>query len=90
VYNNVVQNKAKTAAESKKTEITKLTGMFDFETQVLGPSPAFIPKLNNKFYYQISLKLLTKNEKDISAFTKELSNLLNDEWSIDINPADLI
>jgi primosomal protein N' (replication factor Y) len=90
VYNNVVQNKAKTATESKKKEIQKLAEEFNFKIIILGPSPAFIPKLNNKYYYQITLKLLTKNEKVITSFTKKLNGILNEEWSIDIDPSDLI
>lgn len=62
----------------------------DYEFKILGPSPAFIPKMNNKYYFQITLKLFNTDEQDILNIGNILSKLSNNEWSIDIDPTDLL
>jgi len=82
LYNNESNDKAELEAE-------RVAGLMS-EYSLLGPSPAFIPKLSGKYRYQIVLKVKVENEKDFVKTVHKVAKLLNDNWSIDVDPVSLI
>lgn len=77
MYNDESQNKAFSAAEGDKKKLTSYT--------VLGPTPSFIPKINNKFRYLLILKL---DDQKLAKFLEEIAGDL--QGIIDVNPQSLL
>ena len=73
LYNNESQTKA-------EAEAARVAGLLS-DYRIIGPSPAFIPRLNGKYRYQI----LVKDNP-----TKIIAEITNDNWLIDIDPVSLI
>jgi len=81
LYNNVSINEA-------ETEPIKVAEMLS-EYDIIGPSPAFIPKLSGKYRFQITVKSKS-SEDDFKKEVKHISTLLNDNWSMDVDPVSMI
>jgi primosomal protein N' (replication factor Y) len=88
MYNNpvldIAEDKAKTLADQIKRRINKP------KVILIGPSPAFLPKLAGKYRWQIILKILSHNEKVIISLVKQIEELTKNEWSIDVDPIGII
>jgi len=82
LYNNDSQEKSETEA-NRLAELLR-------EIPMIGPSPAFIPRLNSKYRYQITLKVNAPKEANFIKVVGKVSKLINDNWSIDIDPVSLI
>lgn len=84
MYNNSAAIKAKeeTLAVYKKLckEIDK------YALSVIGPSPSLLPKIANKYRWQIIIKIDSAKDEDIININKILLKFLNNDWSIDVNP----
>ena len=70
-------NESQTAAEAEATKVAEKL----HEYELVGPSPAFIPRLAGKYRYQIVVK---------GECAAELGKIVNDNWSIDVDPVSLI
>lgn len=87
LYNNVVQNKAKEEADRVYDE---LTNSISNTVEIIGPSPAFIPKMNNKYYYQIILKIDKNESLNITKVIETIKKITKSTWTIDIDPENLL
>lgn len=84
-YSHADSQKAEKEAEKIVNSIEKELGETGIE--ILGPVPAFIPKIANKYRWHVVLKI--KKESDINIILKKIKpNLVN--WTIDINPDNLL
>jgi len=82
LYNNESQTKS----EAEANHIAELLK----DIPMIGPSPAFIPRLNGKYRHQITLKVIAKKEADFTQTVGKVSKFINDNWSIDVDPVSLI
>lgn len=82
LYNNESLTKA-------EKEATRVAGLLS-DYPMLGPSPAFIPRLNGKYRFQITLKVASQSETEFTQVVGKAAELINDNWSIDVDPASLI
>jgi len=55
---------------------------------LVGPSPAFLPKINNLYRWQILLKV--GPDENLDAIAKKVVKYTGNKWKIDINPMGLI
>lgn len=90
LYNNVVQESAEAEAIKLSEEITKIFDKHSLGHSLLGPAPAFIPKRNGKYWWQIVIKLPGLDDNKIIDIIKLLREITNNDWSIDVDPSDLI
>jgi primosomal protein N' (replication factor Y) len=90
LYNNFDQNKAKSEAEEFINKVNEILSQNNIKYILLGPSPAFIPKKANNYYYQISIKILENTEEHIIQTVKLLNKITKNGWSIDVDPGDLL
>lgn len=84
MYNNKDIEQAKDDLESINERINLV---FNNSLDIVGPSPAFIPKIANKYRWQLVIK--TDDEKIINIVNK-LPDLLNNNWIIDVDPIGII
>lgn len=70
---------ARRAAELLAGTLGEIPGI-----ELVGPAPAFIPKLRTKYYYQIVLKAPDRPSLDPALV------LIPPGWSVDIDPEDLL
>lgn len=82
LYNNEVLEKAETEAK----RVAELIN----DEQIVGPSPAFIPKLAGKYRFQILVKARAKNEEDFTKLVHKISEITSNNWSIDVDPVSLL
>lgn len=68
-------------SNDKANEEAKRVANLLSEYSMIGPSPAFIPKLSGKYRYQIVIR-------DIPV--QEITKITDDNWSIDVDPVSLI
>lgn len=90
LYNKSVQDEAKNSSIEASEKIIKSFKQESLNFSLLGPAPAFIPKINNKYYFQIIIKLLEDDEDKVIKAAKLLNKTLDENWSIDIDPSDLL
>lgn len=84
IYNH--QNNLTAKKEAVKL-INQLRKIIRAKVEVLGPLPAFIPKVRGRFRWYIILKLplnISNEQKD------KLLGIVPDNWLIDINPDSLL
>jgi primosomal protein N' (replication factor Y) len=84
IYKNRDINIAQKKVDDLSRKIKEVS-LGNGEIEIIGPSPAFSPKINNNYIFQIIIKI--KNEK-ISI--KNILNLVPDDWIIDIDTLSLI
>ncbi|MCL4386885.1 MAG: primosomal protein N' [Patescibacteria group bacterium] len=86
IYRNKDQDKASKEASNLYSILEKkLKKQYNFNSiNILGPSPAFLSKLNGFYRWQIVVKF--REEKDKKAILNEIP----DDWQVDIDPVDLI
>ena len=93
----VVQSSQKDSAEKTALQIfSVLTGSIkdkysDVPVKILGPSPAVMPKVNNKYRYRLIIK--TKNGKRFRQLLREATAVKcerDTSVSIDVNPETII
>lgn len=78
-------------AEKEAARMAKILGpkTNDPAIQILGPSPAFMPKLAGKYRYQIVLKI--KGKEDLLKSTLEtIAKNYKSGWVVDVNPESLL
>ena len=81
LYNN--ESQAKAEIETKKVS----EALSDF--QIIGPSPAFIPKIAGKYRFQITIKTDVK-DTNFNKLISKITEITNDNWSIDVDPVSLL
>jgi primosomal protein N' (replication factor Y) len=79
-----------------KNELLKFKGLLEklFETkkidisqcELIGPNPAFIPKIKNQFYWQIILKI----KKDNQMIKNLIYPFIPSSFTVDVNPESLV
>ena len=81
------RNKDFAEKESKKMAI-KINALKLTAVQVLGPAPAYIPKVKNEYIWHIILKIKNtkKGEEEKSLVFKNIP----DNWTIDVSPENLL
>jgi len=82
LYNNA-------SFEHTKAEAERVAGLLADE-QIIGPSPAFIPKLAGKYRYQIIVRSKPGDETRFRELVKKIEKITNNNWSIDIDPVSLL
>lgn len=73
-------------AESKAIELKKILLKNFPNSQILGPAPAFIPRVKKKYIWQILVKL--KGEK--LKVKRLLSKIISPDWKVEVNPETLL
>jgi primosomal protein N' (replication factor Y) (superfamily II helicase) len=58
--------------------------------QVLGPNPAFIPKLANKYRYQVIIRAPKEKEKKLLLLGKLFRDSIKGGWTVDVDPDSLL
>jgi len=58
------------------------------DKSIVGPSPAFIPKLSGKYRMQILVKISPKD--NASEILSKILEITDNNWSIDVDPASLL
>ncbi|MEK7453036.1 MAG: primosomal protein N' [Patescibacteria group bacterium] len=85
----IYKNKDKNLAESEAFRVADKINKSNFKSiQILGPAPAYIPKIKNNYIWQIIIKI-----KNIDDSVKEKDILLKsipEGWIIDVNPISLL
>jgi len=88
LYNNVSEEKAK--VEAKKT-FDKLEKRFtDPNIEIIGPSPSFLPKVANKYRWQIIIKQNKINDIEKTNLIESIGLTIDKEWVIDVDPWGII
>ena len=84
MYNNSTENKAKNEAFTAYQKITAAISLNILT--LIGPSPSLLPKVANKYRWQIIIKVNSTKDEDIIKINKILHQILNQDWTIDVNP----
>ncbi len=56
--------------------------------ELVGPSPAFLPKIDGKYRWQILLKV--QGKENLDEFTEKVVKYTSSKWKIDVNPQGLV
>jgi primosomal protein N' (replication factor Y) (superfamily II helicase) len=83
VYADVKEEKAAYKAEQLAKQLLKKLEELELQAEILGPSTGLIPKLRNKWYYQI----LVRGEK---AVINQLLNVVPIDWKINVDPESAV
>jgi primosomal protein N' (replication factor Y) len=86
MYNNVVQSKS----EEATIKLCKTLKELHPEIEIIGPSPAFLPKISGKYRWQIVLKLADYKEEDTIKVVKEIKSLIDNNWTLDVDPTSTL
>jgi primosomal protein N' (replication factor Y) (superfamily II helicase) len=90
LYNNESNEEAETKA-TELAEILQNEGIYgQLGIETVGPSPAFLPRLNRNFRWQIALKITKPNENNQIKLIDYLEKNMDNNWSIDIDPVSLM
>lgn len=73
--------------ESTELEAKRVAELLENES-IIGPSPAFIPKLAGKYRWQIVVR--STDDQSLSKLTSSLTEITNNNWSIDVDPVSLL
>lgn len=90
LYNNESNQEAETQANTfaGKLLASELTGALGIE--IVGPSPAYLPKLNRSYRWQIALKVTKPSDPKQIELVNFIEKNTNNNWSIDIDPVSLM
>jgi primosomal protein N' (replication factor Y) len=75
--------------EHAKSEAERVSGLLAGENMI-GPSPAFIPKLSGKYRFQVTVKTNPKNDAEFTRLVQKITQITANNWSIDVDPASLL
>jgi primosomal protein N' (replication factor Y) len=82
VYNNSVQSYSeKAVCDLADAILKKHPGQ-----TIIGPSPAFRPKVAGRYRWQIVLKISGKTETEFIKIVSELKKLTDNNWVVDVDP----
>ena len=84
MYNNSTETKAKEEAFAIFDRLNAELGKYILS--MIGPSPSLLPKVANKYRWQIVIKVGSTKDEEIIKINKILQNVLNSDWTIDVNP----
>lgn len=82
LYNNESNDEVRQEAERVAEKLS--------HEQIIGPSPAFIPKLAGKYRYQITVKANPENKDEFIELINKVSEITANNWSIDVDPVSLL
>ena len=88
MYNNSTPEKAE--AEAKKTFSNLIKNITDPEIEAIGPSPSFLPKVANKYRWQILIKFSNRSDDEIIKLTNTIRKIIDKDWVIDVEPWGVI
>lgn len=80
LYNNESNDEAETEA--------KLIADILKNESIIGPSPAFIPKLAGKYRWQIVIR--SKDDDSVTKLVHKITEATSNNWSIDVDPVSLL
>jgi len=86
IYSHEKPEKAASGARSLQAQIVRVVGT-DFDGEIIGPSPAFLPKKAGKYYWHVIIKYNPATEQPRIT---ELLNQIPDDWTVDIDPFTLL
>ena len=83
-YKDTSDSEAKKEAKRLKKKIEeRITNQ---KVQVLGPAPNYVPKVANKYIWNLIVKTEPENQEE----KKKLGNLIPKEWQVDVNPIQVL
>ena len=85
VYKN--SDEKKCAMETEKMS-KKLIIILENSIEIIGTGACIMSKKGDKYYYQIIIKYLTKNDSEIKKALIGIKDLNN--WIVDVDPIDLL
>jgi len=88
MYNNSTPEQAEAGA--KKTFKNIIKDITDSEIEVIGPSPSFLPKVANKYRWQILIKFDNRTDDEIIKLTNKIRHIVDKDWVIDVEPWGVI
>jgi primosomal protein N' (replication factor Y) len=85
----IYKNKNKNLAESEAVRLSEKFKKLDMSNiQILGPAPAYIPKVRNEYIFQIIVKI--KISDDFENKKSILLKNIPEGWIIDVDPSSLL
>jgi primosomal protein N' len=61
--------------------------LFNNTLNIIGPSPAFIPKKAGRYWWQLIIKT---DEKQLIDVINKLSDIMTTDWIMDVDPIGMI
>ncbi len=86
LYNDASNEEAKTQAEVLAKSLTKVLQENQINAKVVGPAPAFIPKVRGKYRWQITLKMPYETNGNFEELYKLIIQTITKGWIIDVDP----
>ncbi len=86
VYQHSRQSKAEQSAQKLAQKLQRLIVREKLAVRLLGPAPAFIPRIRRRYRYQIILMFTSR--KQVSKET--VLKLVLPDWTIDVDPESLL
>jgi len=83
-YKGSEDSKTKKEAQRVKEKIEKR--IKDQKVQVLGPAPNYVPKVENKYIWNLIVKTEPENQKA----KQKLRTLIPKDWQVDVNPIQVL
>jgi primosomal protein N' (replication factor Y) len=88
LYTNKEQNTAEEKANILAEKIKNLNDRNIID--ILGPTPAFLPKVAGRFRWQISLQVKDVDEQQFIKTVRAIKKLANNQWVIDVDATGVI
>src|SRR3989344_5243857 len=87
----IVRHRDKKAAESEAQNLAKKLKAISgtLKTEIIGPHPAFIPRIRGKYVFHIILKWKPKGLEDVRV-EKLLWTVVSRDWEVSINPESIV
>lgn len=82
----IFTNNDKVICENETLKVATNLKIFLSESEILGPSPTYYPKIRNKYKFHILLKLKSGPSDDLKTYLQSLGN----NWAIDVDPISLL
>jgi len=83
-YKDTSDSEAKKEAKRLKKKIEeRITNQ---KVQVLGPAPNYVPKVANKYIWNLIVKIKPENQEA----KKKLRSLIPKDWQVDVNPIQVL
>jgi len=90
LYNNSSEEVTKKAVLVAATRINEFTTKNGIDAKIVGPSPAFIPRMRDKHRWQIIIKISDKRQAQDKLLRAFIQNNFEKDWSVDAEPNGVI
>lgn len=88
LYSNKDPQKCEDESSALSKQITQEIIGDNKNIILVGPSPAFLPKINNLYRWQIILKV--GPEENLEEIAKKMVKYTSKKWKVDINPVGIV